>query len=75
MPAPHDHPSSPLPSAEAKFAEFLRQKNEGRAVSLEDLCARYPDEETALRMLHSIYEEGKSSADAPGNADLHRLSH
>ncbi|HZN57638.1 MAG TPA: serine/threonine-protein kinase, partial [Planctomycetota bacterium] len=54
-----------LTRAEAKFAEFLRMKAENLNVSLEALCAENPDDATALRVLYSIYDEGRSAAENP----------
>ena len=54
-----------LTRAEAKFAEFLRMKAENLNVSFEVLCAKNPDDATALRVLYSIYDEGRSAAENP----------
>ena len=65
MPLPQEPFPQEVSSTEARFAQFLRQREAGEAMGFEDFCARYPDEETALRMLHSVYMEGKSAAAAP----------
>ena len=65
MSSPNNPPPQEAPTAETRFADFLRRKEAGDTVSFEEFCANNPSDETALRMLHSVYEEGKSAAEAP----------
>lgn len=58
---PDDPKGRALSSAEEKFAQFLERRSKGDVVSFESFCRDHPSEELALRMLHSVYEEGRSS--------------
>ena len=69
MPAPQDPSSRRRTNAEAKFEEFLREKAEGKNPSIDELRARHPEDETALRMLHSVYGEGRSAGNGPSLAE------
>jgi len=57
--------SDALTSAEVRFAEFLRLRSEGKAASIDEFCALHPGDETALRVLYSVFEHGKSAAEPP----------